>query len=114
MYAYPHYSSLTIVVCGYSYVIKTDRLGGVQLLAGPRPEYRPHGLRRCGVLGMRLAYPVRILALRPNKIKGPVCTDPFILAGPTGFEPAISSVTGRRDNHFTTSPKLHVTVFVDA
>ena len=27
------------------------------------------------------------------------------LAGPTGFEPAISSVTGRRDNHFTTSPR---------
>ena len=28
------------------------------------------------------------------------------LARSTGFEPAISSVTGRRDNHFTTSPKL--------
>ena len=26
------------------------------------------------------------------------------MAGPTGFEPAISSVTGRRDNHFTTGP----------
>ncbi len=26
------------------------------------------------------------------------------MAGSTGFEPAISSVTGRRDNHFTTSP----------
>ncbi len=24
------------------------------------------------------------------------------MATPTGFEPAISSVTGRRDNHFTT------------
>lgn len=29
----------------------------------------------------------------------------MFLAGPTGFEPAISSVTGRRDNHFTTSPR---------
>ncbi len=28
------------------------------------------------------------------------------VAGPTGLEPAISSVTGRRDNHFTTSPRL--------
>lgn len=28
------------------------------------------------------------------------------LAGSTGFEPAISSVTGRRDNPFTTSPQL--------
>ena len=29
------------------------------------------------------------------------------MAGPTGFEPAISSVTGRRDNHFTTGPWLN-------
>ena len=28
-----------------------------------------------------------------------------LMAGSTGFEPAISSVTGRRDNHFTTSPR---------
>lgn len=28
------------------------------------------------------------------------------VAGSTGFEPAISSVTGRRDNHFTTSPRF--------
>jgi hypothetical protein len=32
--------------------------------------------------------------------------DAFFLAGPAGFEPVISSVTGRRDNHFTTSPRL--------
>ncbi len=32
--------------------------------------------------------------------------DSFSLAGSTGLEPAISSVTGRRDNHFTTSPYL--------
>ncbi len=31
--------------------------------------------------------------------------DVSLLAGSTGFEPAISSVTGRRDNHFTTSPR---------
>jgi hypothetical protein len=28
----------------------------------------------------------------------------FVLAGSTGLEPAISSVTGRRANHYTTSP----------
>jgi hypothetical protein len=28
------------------------------------------------------------------------------MATPTGFEPAISSVTGRRDNHFTTESCL--------
>jgi hypothetical protein len=31
----------------------------------------------------------------------------FLLARSTGFEPAISSVTGRRDNHFTTSARRH-------
>ena len=30
------------------------------------------------------------------------------MAGSTGFEPAISSVTGRRDNHFTTSPSVAI------
>jgi hypothetical protein len=28
------------------------------------------------------------------------------MAGPTGIEPAISSVTGRRVNRYTTSPQL--------
>ena len=28
----------------------------------------------------------------------------FIMAVPTGLEPAISCVTGRRDNHYTTGP----------
>ena len=31
----------------------------------------------------------------------------FSVARSTGFEPAISSVTGRRDNPFTTSANLH-------
>jgi hypothetical protein len=29
------------------------------------------------------------------KKKDPFCNESFFLAGPTGFEPAISSVTGR-------------------
>lgn len=34
----------------------------------------------------------------------PIAVDGIIsMARSTGFEPAISSVTGRRDNHFTTS-----------
>ena len=30
------------------------------------------------------------------------------MAGPTGLEPAISSVTGRRVNHFTTDPSFPI------
>jgi hypothetical protein len=30
------------------------------------------------------------------------------MATPTGFEPAISSVTGRRDNHFTTESRRNL------
>ncbi len=30
------------------------------------------------------------------------------MAGSAGFEPVISSVTGRRDNHYTTGPYLIV------
>jgi hypothetical protein len=41
-----------------------------------------------------------------NQVKAPSSDGAFTLADPTGLEPAISSVTGRRDNHFTTSPYL--------
>ncbi len=34
------------------------------------------------------------------------------MAGSTGIEPAISSVTGRRDNRFTTSPYCLVAVVI--
>ena len=34
--------------------------------------------------------------------------DRLFMAGSTGIEPAISSVTGRRDNHFTTSPRRNL------
>ena len=37
-----------------------------------------------------------------KRYKPPVSGGFYLLAGPTGFEPAISSVTGRRDNPFTT------------
>jgi hypothetical protein len=39
----------------------------------------------------------RFGSLEPTKQKAPAFAEAFCLAGPTGFEPAISSVTGRRD-----------------
>ena len=39
----------------------------------------------------------RAVSLGPAKKKEPPNGDSLFLAGPTGFEPAISSVTGRRD-----------------
>ena len=43
------------------------------------------------------------ICYRLSRKKHHLVSDAFFLACPTGFEPAISSVTGRRDNHFTTS-----------
>jgi hypothetical protein len=39
-----------------------------------------------------------------NKKRTTLCGS-FFMAGSTGFEPAISSVTGRRVNRYTTSPE---------
>ena len=47
--------------------------------------------------------PVRIRT-GSTKLKNHLWGDLLILAGSAGFEPVISSVTGRRDNPFTTSP----------
>lgn len=40
--------------------------------------------------------------------------DMYGLADPTGFEPAVSSVTGRRDNRYTTGPFEQTTTLLPA
>ena len=87
-------------------------LGGPDRTAG-------FALLRCGVLEASFCArprstnrPVRFahwspvpVADKSAQVKRPAQGRSFYLAGPTGLEPAISSVTGRRDNRFTTSPR---------
>ena len=81
-------------------LVKKNRLKQLAPLPPDTPGSEEEGLLL--KLWTEISLPHRVIETKKaQQIVAPFCTP----AGATGFEPAISGLTGRRVNHYTTPPE---------